>query len=64
MSTDEKERIRNKIDIAYFMAIEQISFRKFLGMCELERRHGVNIGKNYTTETSARSFTHFIAQAQ
>ena len=33
-------------------------------MCELERRHGVNIGKNYTTETSARSFTHFVAQAQ
>ena len=45
MSADEKERIRNKIDIAYFIAIEQtsISIRKFPGMCGLERRHGVNI---------------------
>ena len=66
MSADGKERTKNKIDIAYFMAMEQISFRKFPGMCELERRHGVNIGiyTNYTTGTSARSFTHFIAQAQ
>ena len=55
---------KNKTDIAYFIAIEQISFHKFPGMCELERRHDVNKGKNYTTETSARSFTHFIAQAQ
>ena len=46
MSADEKERTKNKIDIAYFVAMEQISFRKFPGMCELERRHGVNIGTN------------------
>ena len=46
------------------MAMEQISFHKFPGMCELEHRHGINIGTNYTTETSARSFTHFIALAQ
>ena len=45
MSADEKERTRNKIDIAYFMAIEQMSFRKFPGMRELERKHGVNIDK-------------------
>ena len=38
MSVDEKEKTRNKIDIAYFMAIEQMSFRKFPGMCELEHR--------------------------
>ena len=43
------------------MAMEQISFHKFPGMCEFEPRHGVNIGTNYTTETSA---TPFIALAQ
>ena len=65
MSADEKERTKNKFDIAYFMAMEQISFHKFPGICELERRrHGVNIGTNYTTETSARSFIHFMAEAQ
>ena len=64
MSADEKERTKNKFDIAYFMAMEQIAFHKFPGICELERRHGVNIGTNYTTETSTRSFTHFIAEAQ
>ena len=63
MSSDERERTRNKFDIAYFMATEQISFRKFPGLCELERRHGLNIGTNYTNEASARTFTHFIAEA-
>ena len=33
-------------------------------ICELEQRHGVNLGTNYTTETSVRSFVHFIAEAQ
>ena len=46
--------MRRKINLtAYFMAA-----------CELEQRHGVNIGTYYTTETSARSFIHFIAEVQ
>jgi len=64
MSAEEQERTKNKFDIAYYMAMEQISFHKFPGLCELEQRHGVNIGTNYTTETSARSFVHFIGEVQ
>jgi len=45
------------------MAMEQISFHQFPGIYELEHQHGVNIGTNYTMETSVRSFTHFIAEA-
>jgi len=53
MSANEKKRTKNKFDIAYFMAMEQISFHKFPDICELEHRHGVNISTNYTMETSA-----------
>ena len=64
MSNEEKERIRHKFDIAYVLAMEKISFRKFPSFCELEARHGVNIGSSYTTETAARSFIHFIAETK
>ena len=32
-------------------------------MCELEERHGVTLGSAYKTETTAREFTHFIAES-
>ena len=64
MSHEEKIRLKHKFDIAYFLAIEKLSFHKFPRVCELEARHGVSIGSSYTTETTARSFTHFIAEAK
>jgi len=64
LSEDERVKLRHKFDIAYWLAMEKISFRKFPSVCELEARHGVNIGSTYTTETAARSFTSFIAQAK
>ena len=64
LSEDEKVRLRHKFDIVYWLAVEKISFRKFPSLCDLETRHGVNIGTTYTTETAAKSFTGYIAQAQ
>ena len=46
------------------MAREKLSFRKFPAFCELETRHGINLGSAYKTETSAKTFTHFIAESQ
>ena len=41
-----------------------MSFRKYPRICELEARHGVDIGVSYTTETAARSFIHYIAESR
>ena len=46
------------------MARKKVSFRKFPAFCELETRHGVNLGSAYTTETSDKAFTHFITEYQ
>ena len=43
ISDQEREQLRRKFDIAYFLAIEKLSFRKFPRLCELEARHGVSI---------------------
>ena len=40
----------HKFDIAYFTAIEKISFRMYPRLCELEAQHGVDIGKSYANE--------------
>ena len=64
LSEEEKVRLRHKFDIAYWLAVEKISFKKFPSICDLETRHGVSIGTTYTTETAAKSFTGYIAQAQ
>ena len=41
MSNEEKIRLKYKFDIAYFLAIEKLSFRKFPRVCELEARNFV-----------------------
>ena len=64
ISDSEKDQLRHKFDIAYFTAIEEISFRKYPQLCELEARHGVAIGSAYTNEIAGKTFTHYIAESR
>ena len=63
LPTDEKEQLQKKFYIAYFVAREKLSFRKYPWICELEAKHGANLGTTYHTETARRSFIHFAAEA-
>ena len=60
----ERARMRCKFDVCYLMAKEGIAFEKFLSLCKLEARHEVDLGHAYRTAPSAKSFTHYITQAQ
>ena len=53
MYTERKTHLRHKFDIAYFLAMEKISFHKFPGICELEAQHSVSIGNSCITEAAA-----------
>ena len=44
LSEDEKKKLCHKFDIAYFVAIEKLSFRKYPQICELEASHGSILG--------------------
>ena len=61
---DEKRRLCYKLDIAYLVAVEKISFRKYPQICALEARHSIDIGAAYTTNTNASMFVHYIAESQ
>ena len=63
LPSDEKEPLRKKLDIAYFVAREKLSFSKYPAICELETKHGVDLGTNYRTQTAGSSFIHYSAEA-
>ena len=45
------------------MARENLSFRKYPAICELETKHGVDLGMNYRTQTVGSLFIHYSAEA-
>ncbi len=59
-----QERMMKKFDLCFVMAKENMAFRKYTALHELEARHGVDLGQSYATTDSARSFTHYIAESQ
>ena len=55
LSEDEWKRLRAKFNIAYFVVTEQLAFHKYPKMCELEARHGGNLGNSYLHENAAKA---------
>lgn len=45
------------------MAREQLAFRKYPRICELEAQHGVNLGSSYLHENAGKEFVHYIAES-
>ena len=64
LSEDERERLKVKFDIAYFVATEKLPYTKYPKICELEARHGVKIGTSYRHENAGKDFMHYIAEAK
>lgn len=48
----------------YVMTKENMAFRKYPALHELEICHGVDLGPAYRTKDSAKNFTHYITEAQ
>lgn len=64
ISEVEKERLRKKFDISFFVAVERLPFSKYPAICNLERRHGIDVGVFYVNRKAGTSFTHYIAEAK
>ena len=59
-----QDKVKKKFDICFVMAKENMAFRKYPALHELEVRHGVDLGESYKTKDSAKIFTHYIAESQ
>ena len=64
IENEDSERLRKKFDISYFVATEKLPFVKYPSICELEQRHGVDIGTTYENWKAGASFIHYIAEAR
>ena len=60
LSDVEREQLRVKFDIAYFVAIENLPYTKYPKICELEMRHGVRVGTSYVNENAGKEFIHGV----
>lgn len=60
----ERGRIRRKFDVAYFVATEKLSFVKYPRICDLEKRHGVDMGTSYINVSAGKNFIHYIAESR
>ena len=55
---------KRKFDIAYNIAKENMAFSKMGALCELQERHGVDLGSGYKNEKAFATFVHFISLDQ
>ena len=60
---EERDRLSKKFDIAYFVATEHLAFRKYEKLCELEIRHGVELGVSCQHRNACKEFIHYIAES-
>ena len=64
LSEGNRDHLRKKFDIAYFVANHKLAFNKYTAICNLESRHGVNIGTSYVNENAGKTFCKFIAETR
>ena len=64
LSEDEREKLKVKFDIAYFVATEKLPYVKYPKICALEAHHGVHIGSSYRNLMAGKEFIHYLAEAQ
>ena len=64
LPAEEKGKLRKKFDIAYFVATKKLPFTKYHDICELEARHGVDLGTLYVNKSAGRTFCHYIAEGR
>ena len=51
-------------DICFTLVRENLPFRRYPAIHELEIRDGVDLGLSYATKDSTKSFTHYVAESQ
>ena len=64
LSDGDKSTLRVKFDIAHFVATQKLAFTNYPALCELETKHGVDVGLAYRNQNTGRTFCHFIAESK
>lgn len=65
LNNQTRERLGKKFDVCYMylMVKEDVAFAKHPALHEVEVHRGLNLGPNYNTPDSAKTFTSYIEQS-
>ena len=58
------EKKKQRDNTAFFVAHEELAFRKFAGLCELMKKNGVQFGEQYKNDKGCKTFISCIAQVE
>ena len=61
LDTSTEMKMTRKFEIAYAICKEGLAFCKMAPLCELEERHGVNLGSGYKNINVCSEFVSYIA---
>ncbi len=64
LSEDARITLRVKFDIAHFIATQKLAFTNYPVLCQLEEKHGVNVGISYVNQNAGKTFCHFIDESR
>ena len=64
LDPDTASKMKRKFEIAYMLCKEGLAFTKMEAVCELEEKHGVNLGTGYKNNQACATFVDYIAQSQ
>ena len=61
MDESTEVMLKPKFDIAYFIAKERMAFTKMKPLCDLEERHGVDLGAQYKNDIACSIIVSYTA---
>ena len=64
ISENDKKTLRVKFEIAHFVATQRLPFPNYPALCQLEAKHGVDVGTAYRNQNAGKTFCHFIAESK
>ena len=64
LDPDTASKLKPKFEIAYLICKEGLAFTKMSALCELEEKHGVDLGVGYKNNQACAVFVDYIAWAQ
>ena len=63
LGSEAEEKLMKKFEIAYLICKEGMAFLKMGPLCQLEEKHGVDLGSGYKNNQACSVFVEYIAQA-
>ena len=64
MDAASTTKIKQNFETAYMITKEKLAFTKIKPICELNERHGADLGSEYQNDKACATFIEFIAREQ